>query len=148
MSTKISLRFKTKYDGELLKHGLQVRVIRLMASVCFNTPMGWTASFKAIVDTGNPVTILPEIVHRHIHRRILHPDPVSLFGVGRGEVLAHLAEIEMAFVGKRQLSPPLRIKAYLLTDNSLPVLIGYEDVLTDVTLVSAYPRRKAYIEFR
>ena len=148
MSIKISLRFKTKFDSELLKHGLQVRVIRLMASVCFNTPIGWTASFKAVVDTGNPVTILPEIVHRHIHHRILHPDFISLFGVGRGQVLAHLGEVEMAFVGRKQISPPLRIKAYLLQDNSLPVLIGCEDALTELRLFSDYTRRRAYAEFR
>lgn len=146
---KISLRFKTKYDGEFLKHGLQVRVIRLLASVCFKTPMGWNPPLQAVVDTGNPVTILPEIAHRYIQRKILYPDPVSLFGVGRGQVLAHLAEVEMAFVGKRQISPPIRIKAYLLPDNnSLPILIGYDDVLTDLRLVSDYPHQKAYAEFR
>jgi len=71
-----------------------------------------------------------------------------LFGVGRGQVLAHLAEIEMAFVGRKQIAPPLRIKAYLLSDSSLPILIGYEDALTSLRLVSDYPRQKAYAEFR
>lgn len=148
MSTKISLRFKTRYDDELLKHGLGVRIVRLLSSVSFKTSEGWTTPFRAVVDTGNPVTILPEIAHRHIDRRILYPNFVSLSGIGSGQVLARLAEVEMNFIGKGRNSPPIRIKAYLLADNALPILIGYEDVITELRLVSDYIRKRAYVEFR
>jgi hypothetical protein len=48
----------------------------------------------------------------------------------------------------KQNSPPIRIKAYLLADNALPILIGYEDVLTELRLVSNYTLKRAYVEFR
>jgi len=148
MSTKISLQFKTKYDGELLQHGLHVRIIRVITSAGFKTPNGWTIPFNAIVDTGNPVTILPEIAHRHIERKVLYPHPVSLYGVGKGQVSARLAEVEMLFVGQRKNSPSLRLKAYLLPDDSLPVLIGFEDILTNLRFVSDYSRQRVQFEFR
>jgi transcription elongation GreA/GreB family factor len=97
MSTKISLQFKTEYEAELLERGVQVRVVRLIASVGFKTPTGWSQPLRAVVDTGNPVTILPEITHSHIERKIVLPEPVSIFGVGEGHIHGHLAEVEMAF---------------------------------------------------
>jgi hypothetical protein len=72
---------------------------------------------------------------------------VSLSGVGQGRVWAHLAEVEMIFIGRQRNSPPVRLKACLLADNSLPILIGYEDVITELRRVSDYARKGADVGF-
>jgi hypothetical protein len=40
----------------------------------------------------------------------------------------------------------LKIKALLLPDDSLPLIVGFEDVLTTAKLVSDYKNGTAYLE--
>lgn len=146
MSTSISLAFQTKYDSALLSAGLKVRLVRLLGNVCFKTSSGWTKPFEAIVDTGNPTTVLPLNVHQQISSQKLYPGKIDLLGIGQGSVRGWLASIIMSFHDKQATSPPFQAKAYLLDDDSTPLIIGYEDVLTELRLVSDYPQQQAYFE--
>ena len=40
----------------------------------------------------------------------------------------------------------LTIKAYLAEDDSVPLLFGVEDLLTDARLVCDYPQGKAFLQ--
>ena len=46
-----------------------------------------------------------------------------------------------------QASPPLTIKVDLLSDDSHPIVLGFEDFLTDVELYSNYPQQEVYLSF-
>jgi len=63
VSTNIALTFQTNYDLALLSAGLKLRLVRLFVNVRFKTAGGWTAPYEAIVDTGNPITIIPQKIH-------------------------------------------------------------------------------------
>jgi hypothetical protein len=144
VSTNITLTFQTNYDLALLSAGLKVRLVRMLANVCFKTASGRTAPYEAIVDTGNPITVIPQKIHQQISSQILYPNKVALLGIGQGSVLGPLASVVLSFHDPQTTSPPLQAKVYLLDDDSAPLIIGYEDGLTELRLVSDYPQQQAY----
>jgi hypothetical protein len=145
MST-ISLTFQTNYDLSLLSAGLKVRLVRLLGNVSFKTASGWTEPYEAIVDTGNPITVIPHKVHQQIFSQSLYPKKIDLLGIGQGSVRGQLATVIISFHDQHTTSSSLQTKAYLLDDNSTPLIIGYEDGLTELKLVSNYPQQQAYFE--
>lgn len=146
MSTRIALAFQTNYDLTLLSVGLKVRLVRSLVDVCFKTSTGWTEPFEAIVDTGNPITVIPQRIHQQIVSQLLYSKPVDLLGIGQGSVRGFLSNIVMSFHDQQTTSPPLQAKAYLLNDNSAPLIIGYEDGLTELRFTSDYPQQQAYFK--
>ncbi|MBI1923804.1 hypothetical protein HYR99_06095 [Candidatus Poribacteria bacterium] len=46
-----------------------------------------------------------------------------------------------------RISPSLTLKAYLLSDDSHPIVLGFEDFLTDVELHSNFPQQQVYLVF-
>ena len=59
MCIKVGLRFRTEIDLDLLSQGVPVRLIRLLATIQLKTAGGWTKEYRAIVDTGNPISVIP-----------------------------------------------------------------------------------------
>ncbi|MCK4417136.1 MAG: hypothetical protein KAV99_03110 [Candidatus Latescibacteria bacterium] len=59
MSIKIGLRSRTKIDLDILSQGASVRLIRLLATIQLKTATGWTKKYQAIIDTGNPISVIP-----------------------------------------------------------------------------------------
>lgn len=74
-------------------------------------------------------------------------DKAKLRGIGSGEISGRLGKITMILVDQKRISPAIEIKALLLDDDSVPFLIGFEDVLTDAKLVSDYKSKIAYLEW-
>ena len=62
MSTVIKLEFETQIDLDFIEQGTAVHLIRLTASVQLQATEGWTKKYKAIVDTGNPISIIPNSI--------------------------------------------------------------------------------------
>lgn len=147
MFTTIELEFETHIDLELLERGIVVRLIRLRASVQLQTAEGWTAKYKALVDTGNPISIVPKSVWRKSQRACFLSDKSVVHGIGGGRASGRLGEITFVFVDRNSASPAIRAKAILLDDDSVPFLIGFEDILTDAKLICDYSRKLACIDF-
>lgn len=70
-----------------------------------------------------------------------------LYGIGSGNVWGKLAEVTMIFSDLKDISPPIKLKAFLLDDDSTPLLIGFEDVLTITNLFCDYRSQRAYLEW-
>ncbi|MDI6794905.1 MAG: hypothetical protein QME81_18900 [bacterium] len=124
-------------------------MIRLIATIRLKTDEGWTREYDTIVDTGNPISLIPFSIWNKARVRLLLPDKTKLYGIGTGEktsVSGRLAEVIGVFQDQQKILLPLRIKAYVLEDDSAPLLIGFEDILTDGKLVSDYKSREAYLE--
>ena len=62
MSIKIDLEFENRLDSDLLSVGISIRLIRLIASLRLKTAEAWTDPYKAIIDTGSPITLIPKYV--------------------------------------------------------------------------------------
>lgn len=53
----------------------------------------------------------------------------------------------MQLLDSRNTTSPLPLRAYLLSTDRVPLVIGMEDVLTECQLCSDFPHNIAYLEF-
>ncbi len=142
----IRLAFETKVDLDFLSRGISVRLVRLIVSVQLKTQDGWTRKYKGIVDTGNPISVIPHFIWSPALIKWLLPQPTKLYGIGSGSISGKLAEVILVFADEKQVSLPLTVKAHLLQDNSVPFLIGFEDVLTELALTCDFRSKTAYLK--
>jgi len=122
-------------------------MVRLMVRVRLRTPDGWSEGRAALVDTGAPYCLLPRSVWSGVEHRFLSPRDVRVAGVGSGTTAARYGEVTLVLEDGEVASPPLHVRAFLLQDDSEPLLLGFEHLLARAILHSDYPRQVAYIEF-
>lgn len=126
-----------------------IRYVRLIANVSFETPDGWTEIREAIIDTGGPISMIPRRVWQQSRYGLYSDAEVEVPVGGRpargrfGQVTLRVHDVED---GER-ISPPLTLKADLLSDDTYPIILGFEDFLTEVTLYSGFPQQEAYLAF-
>ena len=145
MSTKIDLEFETRLDSELLSVGISTRLIRLNASLRLKTSEAWTDPYKAIIDTGSPITLIPKHIWDKVSIKWISPGSIQFTGLGSGGVSGKLAEVVMVFLDKKALSPPISFKGFLVDSDTVPLIIGFEDILTDIKLVCDYRTKTAFL---
>jgi len=146
VSIKIDLEFETKLDSELLSVGISTRLIRLIASLRLKTSKAWTDPYKAIIDTGSPITLIPKHVWEKVSIKRIFPTSIKLLGLGSGTLSGKLAQVLIIFLDKKGLSPPISLKALLVDSDTVPLIIGFEDVLTDIKLVCDYISKTAFFK--
>jgi len=148
VSTTIELEFETNIDLDFVEQAIAVHLIRLTVSLQLQTNEGWTRKYKALVDTDNPISVIPNSVWSKgkINWILSHKSDVR--GIGGGKVSVKLGEITLILVDKKTTSPPIKAKALLLDDDSVPFLIGFEDILTDIKLVCDYKSKTSFFEIR
>ena len=144
MSTTVELEFETHIDLDFFERGIAVHLIRLIASVQLQAKEGWTRKYKALVDTGNPISIIPNSVWRKAKIGRLLSDKSDVHGIGGGRVSGKLGEIILIFVDRNGIFPVIRAKALLLDDDSVPFLIGFEDIMSEIRLVCDYAGKTAF----
>ena len=114
MPTTIGLEFETHLDLDFIGQGVAINLIRIIASLQLETTDGWTRKYKALVDTGNPISVVPNSVWNKAKIKYLLPHKSELRGIGAGKVSGKLGEITLVFVDNKTTSPPIRVKALLL----------------------------------
>ena len=133
-----------------MQRGVIVRYIRILANVSFQTlGSDWTKPTEAIIDTGSPISIIPRHVWEQIRHGFYSNVEVEVPIGGRG-AMGRFGQVTLRFHDAQestQASPPLTIKADLLSDDSHPIVLGFEDFLTDVELYSNYPQQEVYLSF-
>ena len=150
MYTNINLYFQTKIALDFLSEGIPVKLIRLLGIVQLRSQNDWSSDQPVIIDTGNPISVIPYSIWQNVDKKILLPSPTSLYGIGSTEnsaLTGRLAQLTIIFKDEHHVSPPLKIKAHLLDNDLAPFIIGYEDILTECKLVSDYKHDNAYLEF-
>ena len=146
-STRLGVDFSEALDVHLFVHGMDARVIRLTAGVRLRTQGRWGLAHPAIVDPGSPNCVLPHFAWSVADFRILVARALPLGGIGGGVATAPLGEVTLAVDDGIRTSHPLSVRAFLLPDDSEPLLLGFQDILTHAALHCDYPRRVAYLEF-
>jgi len=148
VSTSIELEFETHIDLDFVEQGIAVHLIRLTASLQLQTREGWTRKYKALVDTGNPISVIPNSVWSKGKINWILSHRSDLLGIGGGKVSGKLGEVTLVLVDKKTASPPIKAKALLLDDDSVPFLIGFEDIMTDIKLVCDYESKTSFFQIR
>jgi hypothetical protein len=148
VSTSIELEFETHIDLDFVEQGIAVHLIRLTASLQLQTREGWTRKYKALVDTGNPISVIPNSVWSKGKINWILSHRSDLLGIGGGKVSGKLGEVTLVRVDKKTASPPIKAKALLLDDDSVPFLIGFEDIMTDIKLVCDDESKTSFFQIR
>jgi len=76
-------------------------------------------------------------------------EKVKLYGLGaddKSAIKGNIGEVVIIFLDEEKSSDPIKLKAYLIEDDRAPFLIGFEDILTKIKLVSDYKKNTAYLE--
>ena len=134
---------------DYFQRGVLIRYVRIITYVSFETSNGWTEPREAIIDTGGPISIIPHRVWQGsrygFYSNVETEIPVGgRPAMGRfGQVTLRVHDVED---GER-IPPSLTLKADLLSDDSYPIILGFEDFLTEVTLYSNFPQQEAYLAF-
>ena len=69
-------------------------------------------------------------------------------GIGGKSVTGRLGWVTLRLHDAETISPPFSVKANLIDDDSMPLILGFEDVISEVLLVSDFQQNIAYIIFR
>jgi hypothetical protein len=142
----VLLAYQTQVNLDYFQRGALVRYIRITADVSFETSGGgWTGPMEAIIDTGGPISIIPRRVWEQMRYRLYSDVEVDVHLGGRASI-GRLGQVMLRFHDAQEsgrISPPLAIKAYLLSDDTYPIVLGFEDVLTDVE----FPQQEVYLCF-
>jgi hypothetical protein len=147
MSTRIKLQYTKALNLELLERGIEVWVRRITAQVRFKTKDGWTRSYETIVDTGAPVSVIPPHISEVAAKRILGDYTISGIVPHEEVVLpVKVADVWCALLDEKRVSKPLKIKAYLSTDHRVPLILGFENLLSRAILYSDCKGNKSFIE--
>jgi hypothetical protein len=142
----IRLSIRTRVDLEALEAGLSLLLIRITANVRILTPSGWSQPRVGILDTGNPVTLIP--------RRVWSGASVDFVrqfhGLGSTEANAirgRLGRVILSLEDEEASSPPIETLSYLLDDDRAPLLLGCESILTRATLTMNLAAGQAALTF-
>ena len=139
------LSYHTAIDLEAYDAGIALRLVRLIAKIAFAEAGGWTETFRAIVDTGGPVSLIPRSIWEMMQFQLLSPRDFAI-GIAGTPTTGKLAQLTVRFHDETMVSPPMNIKAYLLADDTHPLVLGFEDVLTDVALHSDFASGVAFLD--
>ncbi|PIU64415.1 MAG: hypothetical protein COS84_08435 [Armatimonadetes bacterium CG07_land_8_20_14_0_80_40_9] len=133
MSIKILLNIDTRYDRELEAENIACKLVRIFGTIKFKTETGLSKEYKAIIDTGSPVSLIPKFIWQKTELEYLSDKEFSLGGISPKDaplIFAKIANIKFLFIDPKNISPLFVAKAYLLPTDHIPLIIGFEDLLT------------------
>jgi hypothetical protein len=128
----IKLKLEAKLDGRLFVESRIIhRTIRLITRASFRTLEGeWTEPEGAIIDTGSHISVIPHYIWTNAHHSFISDE--AEMGIGGNIVTGRLGWITLRLNDEETVSPPLSIKANLIDDDSVPLILGFEDVISEV----------------
>ncbi len=146
MSIKIKLNIRKELNLELIEDGIELYIYRLIARVRI-LDLKKSLVEEVIIDTGSPITIIPHSLWKDENITLLKHKNKYLFGFDKNLLKGNLAKVRLSFIDDINISPTLDIKAYLIYDDSIPLIIGMEDIINKVRIVTDGKKQKYYIEF-
>jgi len=146
VSTRIALAFREAQHPFLYAKNIDLKVVRLIAGARFKKADGWTEPHDAIVDTGAPLSVIPESIWRYLKVNPLGFPP-RVIGLAGDGLKVEVAEVQCLAVDEKAVSSPFALRAYLSHGNSTLLLLGMEDFLTRCALHCDYETSNAYLEF-
>jgi hypothetical protein len=98
----------------------------------------WTEPEDAIIDTGShvrfahrrlrlTVSVIPHYIWTNAHHSFISDE--TEMGIGGNIVTGRLGWITLRLNDEETVSPPLSVKANLIDDDSMPLILGFEDVI-------------------
>ena len=147
MNEKIQLFFSTEPVIDS-KNGIELHQgIRLLTVVQFMTSQGWSNPESAIVDTGAPISLVPQKIWKRCITRVI--GETELRGVIPKKecvLVVKVAIIELRLIDPKYATETIEINAYLAPDDNVPLVIGFEKLLSEFNVFFSYHTQDAFIE--
>lgn len=142
---RVNLFFTESRSAKLEAKVRGIDLIRLRASVRFQTATGWSDIYDAIVDTGAPISLIPKFIWEKTQRTELADHYAG--GVGGGRVPVKVAKVSCQLVDEfDHRTRELEIHAYLTKRGRVPLIVGFKDLLAQLTNHFDYRVREAWVE--
>lgn len=141
---QLSLNFSLKYDLELLDKEIVLPIIRLLGVIEFKSHSGWSNPYNVIIDTGSPLSVFPASIQERADIHFLHQTKIS--GIVPNEncsLSAKLVELTFRLSDKNKITKPIKSKAYIVTSDKIPLILGFADLLERFDLNISYSKKKA-----
>jgi hypothetical protein len=123
------------------------RGIRLLAVAQFMTSESWSKPESAIVDTGAPISLIPYKIWKKCATKII--GEAELKGViPKKECVmpVKVAKIELRLIDPMYATETIETNAYLAQNDNVPLLIGFEKLLSEFEIFFSYHNKNAFIE--
>lgn len=142
---RVNLFFTESFSADLQTKVPGIEFIRLRAAVRFKTDTGWSDICDAIVDTGAPISLILDFIWKKIERIELADHHVG--GVGGGKLPIKVAKVTCQLVDELgNETQPKEIHAYLVKRGRSPLILGFKDLLSQLTNHFDHRMGEAWIE--
>lgn len=142
---RVNLFFTESFSTDLEAKVQGIEFIRLRAAVRFKTNSGWSDIYDAIVDTGAPISLIPDFIWKKI--QITELADHSVGGVGGGRLPIKVAKMSCQLVDELGNETKLReIHAYLVKRGRSPLILGFKDLLSQMTNHFDYRIKEAWVQ--
>jgi hypothetical protein len=147
MNKRIQLFFSTEPFIDPKSRVELHRGIRLLAVAQFMTSESWSKPESAIVDTGAPISLIPHKIWRRCITKVI--GETELRGViSRKECIlpVNVAKIKLRLIDPMYATETIETHAYLAQNDNVPLLIGFEKLLSEFDIFFSYYKKNAFIE--
>lgn len=147
MKKKIQLFFSTEPVIDAKKMVELHTGIRLLAVIQFMTSDAWSKPESAIVDTGAPISLIPHKIWRKcITKDIGETELRGVIPKKECVMSVRVAIIELRLIDPEYATETIEIKAYLAPNDNVPLVIGFEKLLSEFNIFFSYQTKDAFIE--
>lgn len=132
ISTRIGLVVKRILDPELSEkipdYGA---LLRIFCFVKFKLSKDWSQTYQGIIDTGAHTTVVPYSIWKSAEQEILGKHYVKGI-VPENQLPVKVGLLQCVVLdSKGNFSKPMKIRAFLASIDTIPLILGFKDLLED-----------------
>jgi hypothetical protein len=134
-------------DPKLAEQGIVIPIIRIVCPVKFKFSDGFTDFHSAIVDTGAPLSLIPQQIWQHCELRILGKSTLRGVVPKKGcQLPAAIGELDCFIQDENGAVQKATIISYLPTTDRVPIILGFETLLRTSRIVIDCEGEAAFLE--
>jgi len=134
-------------DPRLSEQGIKIPIMRVVCPVKFKFPDGLTAFHPAIVDTGAPLSLLPQKIWQHCEVKILGKSTLrGIIPKKACQLPANVGALNCFLLDEGGGVQEAAIIAYLPKTDRVPIILGFETLLRKSKIVIDCESRDAFLE--